>query len=1442
MKTKQLLFLGSAICFLPLSAMEPIVIKATDYTKARLFSYQPDPGDIPQRVKSGGNLAGWEKSKKKNPGTAGEYLFSFSVPDDGWYEISAGPENINIAQVEFTLDGKTYLYPTNTLMGVKWAGGEKYNNASVLGNFFLKKGTHSLKAEKRQWPHSFPKITEFIIKPSPQENRMRVSLTDAYGNEITAAKGEKIRFSAEYSALKKETSLYAVFTDAKTKKETFAYPVSLPASDGSKTAAFSVPCDTEGIFRISFRLGKRTLPWSVAPEHDLVVIDPTPLKESAAPVRKTLLEEIDCVKRAPDFARGNHQVKQNLCGAFREVSGKSGWDKATAANPEWIAYRAVLPEAQVLYQIEFDYPDDTRRANQFTLRSQNNGTYPATVGTNSGGEFRISGKMQTASLVTRPTDCDIRLQIMSGGMGLRAAVSKIRIYRIEAENLPPLFGSRKGNRQYQYYYEEAPSMIRIVTGVDVKKASPKVILRGINWYCALNAYMGSSEQFYTISIYGGGLYPSKYRPDMWTLPFEKDFVKKFILTAMKYRQSAVFDFHSALSDFKEDEKVLFNPENRLVNNSGMTNYFNLNKYLVNPIHPETRKWRLAMLREFVERYQKFPSFTGIRLRQMEWQHSGWISFTSLNWGYDDYTIGQFEKETGIRVHTLHKDQRRFGERYAYLTRNHYDRWVHWRAEKITGLYTEVLNMIRAIRPDLKLYCNIPEFTSPMEAGIDVESLQRNGIITVRTTNTGRPPQPGRAEKARITSLKAFEAKPEPAGMERGIANWQFYYEGGQRIARPSELGYRLGKNQKDRVYYCSSAWPAGRNELEFWALGVARRDISVVTGGSIGYGVGNPVMREFMNEFLRLPSVAFDTILKDPVAVRRYKEYFYAVNSLPVPVKVQIRLKSRFFGKASAKRLADGSEFDVSDFELKPYQLLAFSTDTAPESAKVIVPESYVKTVAGQVKQLAVAVKNSPSLKELSGKVSTAFDRGEYCTVRLLLEINAPLMAKNGVVISSLREDGELEIPEDALTQTPSPVKRIPAKEIFPEWNSGTFLTGTSVLFRPDVPANGTYRLKVAYLGGDRYGKILVYADSRPIGSLGNEGGSAYAATGELKDSFVLKKGKTNLEFRSGSQKPVAILYMKLEPVFSPVFARYFRKSAAYFTKGGHKALTAAMAKKEPAETNRDFSGSFWQMPLQHKNPENHILPLGGAGVGYTTYLLTYLHSPVSQTVQISIGADYFWKIWCRGALVQDTSNQNGGAAVPDAAHYFVNLKPGWNEIMLKIGSGTADNCAWFSVNNPGNLKFSANGPHTSKRKQETVKGKCLLNLDLKQKPSPGFCGKAFLSLDGVVWKNGILVLPISNTKGEFGVLFPVRGGKKFLMQADMCASETEAKVLLRMDWQTGEKFFGKSEKKINLPTDKGDFSITGISPKDAEYVILSINGGSPANPIRIHQIKFYEL
>jgi hypothetical protein len=128
--------------------------------------------------------------------------------------------------------------------------------------------------------------------------------------------------------------------------------------------------------------------------------------------------------------------------------------------------------------------------------------------------------------------------------------------------------------------------------------------------------------------------------------------------------------------------------------------------MFNPLHPVTQEKVLAFVQEILDRYARYPAFQGLSFNLFI---GSVLWFGSLHAGYDDYTVGLFERETGIRVRTVAggqpidpKDPERFSKRYEFLTFTVRPAWIDWRCRKVAEWLRTLRNRLTAARPDLRL--------------------------------------------------------------------------------------------------------------------------------------------------------------------------------------------------------------------------------------------------------------------------------------------------------------------------------------------------------------------------------------------------------------------------------------------------------------------------------------------------------------------------------------------------------------------------------------------------------------------------------------------------------------------------------------------------------------------------------------------------------------------
>ncbi len=158
----------------------------------------------------------------------------------------------------------------------------------------------------------------------------------------------------------------------------------------------------------------------------------------------------------------------------------------------------------------------------------------------------------------------------------------------------------------------------------------------------------------------------------------------------------------------------------------------------NFLHPDIERDMLEVARQLAEEFKHQPHFLGINWTA--YFGGSWLpnyrasSPDPLDLGYGDFTIGLFEKETGINVPggseqssvsseqssvsseqssagtgthkrepgTVNNESAKYEQRYQFLTSAEMrPRWLAWRAQKMFQFFEKVNRVIRAVRPDLE---------------------------------------------------------------------------------------------------------------------------------------------------------------------------------------------------------------------------------------------------------------------------------------------------------------------------------------------------------------------------------------------------------------------------------------------------------------------------------------------------------------------------------------------------------------------------------------------------------------------------------------------------------------------------------------------------------------------------------------------------------------------
>jgi len=94
----------------------------------------------------------------------------------------------------------------------------------------------------------------------------------------------------------------------------------------------------------------------------------------------------------------------------------------------------------------------------------------------------------------------------------------------------------------------------------------------------------------------------------------------------------------------------------------------------------------------------------------------------LDWGYDDFTVAAFEKDTGVRVPVSAGAPGRFQRRHQWLMTNAQEAWIDWRNRKIFEITKELAAVITDANPKWRMFLFGTVFSGLAAIGPDEEKL------------------------------------------------------------------------------------------------------------------------------------------------------------------------------------------------------------------------------------------------------------------------------------------------------------------------------------------------------------------------------------------------------------------------------------------------------------------------------------------------------------------------------------------------------------------------------------------------------------------------------------------------------------------------------------------------------------------------------------------------
>jgi len=956
------------------------------------------------------------KAAKKPAPASGWIEYNFEVPKTGWYTLWF--KKWGGLTHEVIVDGKLVYF--GGIIG--WPGQKlpRDKNYVKSANLPLTAGKHTLRIQRLGrvgFPKGFPSGWELREVQNQPNSTVSARIK---GFDVIRV-GEELELEIRGGCSPKATTYEISIEDLLKKTTEKITTVSFPVSKNFITKNIKIRGTREGVFQLRAKtMGIDLLP-SEFRGGKYAVINTKNCPKPGKPETK-LLKDIDCVKQTINgkpVAEGNFiecngktTVVNSKLGPYRETNDGRGPDIAEPTKPyngknfSGFSYKMKLAEGDGPYLIEVDYPDNDWRHINFMVADfddpkdlpkgkKGRGYHPPSGGVFCGGVLPLSNTMHTYRGVFWTNFPTVLVSVVSQRVGFRAAASRIRISKFTG-SLTPYSTNRDDGRIYLSWHEQADDWDMTVGIAGIRNTRPNIVndYIGLKRWVEVAAYTGMNGIGPSDVSYQGAYYRARVLKGF--MPREYDMVRMTALLCEKYGMKYIpcTFFTQAYWRLMVMKRLTENPDDvTTFSFQGLRGGKDVRWQTMNVLHPAVQDKLVEAWGELSDKLRDSPAFAGISARYWSWIWQADWAINSIFWGYGDWTVRQFSKDTGINVPGNSDDPNRFQERFAFLTGNKMrSKWMKWRTDNVMSFYERLRDRIRGNRKDITVFFSGTRTVDTvynekaqgattkdrfMGMGVDLDKLkQLDGVALLPIFSPGR----GKA-RTPLTEQEWYDKILDPEFKARGfnqVRAIQFspqYDEWGKTF--PLErLGMPLDKLKGRLGHYCTTSTATDRYDLERSAIALADMDCMIIWDGSFRANHGIREIRgPWLAEYKQIPRVPFTSLAeaRDPIAVwyKNYRGltdkgrskgfYFYAVNKERYSAVITLELS----GAKTVTRLGTGEKLKLVDgkliLKLKPFELIAFQarartkitgakTDIPPEQIVLVKNRlAFAQEIAGEI-------------------------------------------------------------------------------------------------------------------------------------------------------------------------------------------------------------------------------------------------------------------------------------------------------------------------------------------------------------------------------------------------------------------------------------------------------------------------------------------------------------
>ncbi len=730
------------------------------------------------------------------------------------------------------------------------------------------------------------------------------------------------------------------------------------------------------------------------------------------------------------------------------VEGKAGKYRESGGNCfDWFGVAVKHAKIYDPYLVEVEIPDDAQRV--MSVRTMEMTAEPGNVmddatgcrgwalaapGVHMGIEHRLTHKMKTLRYIIYPKVPVTGFCFMTQRQGVKAAASRMRIYHIK-NDLPAARIASESHRFTGQHLERIDLVPYTFLGTqdEFKFAVnySNVMHRGFykNWYNSIEN-MVKYMRFTGENMLIAGLY--MYHPEnsiFWRRKEDTGIVE------LMGRMCAANGIRVLLGvEYSRPEGRMMPSVTDAEVAAGARTFYAVSKN-GNQAHnwcgtasmfvPEVRQDILNITKDMLGLYKDTPGIDGLVFQEGR----GWLPGLShtvsdlkdpLDWGYDDITVSQFEKDEGTKVPGEAKDPGRFMVRYRWVMKNAREKWINWWNQKVYELNKDIAQVMVAGNPSWKMYIfpriwvNDPKLDTPL-------GLMRRASFTPSLYMEDKSMVVGGVYENRINT---------PANMldQRMWSNSPDILKISDEHACYVGTGFFESEQHSKTWYWAESlcadyVWQSGRDFLYPFSrvLSASTPSFLAQTWLDVNMMVGfEQERREFNRAFRVLPpgpygnlaGNGFDENLAVRLSKRKDGTAFYIVNRSGWPVSVDLslslstesRLRDLVLGDVIPVQQGGRARLPMQSYEMRSFEIIGkgdiigaratVSADAAEELKGYALEKASLYAVASAIseerltkgiKTLGIA-RSAKQVAEEAARITSAAASGDYLSVAVLTD------------------------------------------------------------------------------------------------------------------------------------------------------------------------------------------------------------------------------------------------------------------------------------------------------------------------------------------------------------------------------------------------------------------------------------------------------------------------